>query len=92
MRMLTTRHAAGGEGSEEEVGDEGEGFFAEEDLLLESEDWAVRGSSLNPNTKLGRAVADACDELDELGKLEREVQEEAFALLKALDSKTGKKE
>ena len=68
----------GGEGEEDEL---------EKELLLEEEDWTVRGNSLNPNTPLGRAVADACDELEELAKLERQVQDEAFELLKKLGVK-----
>ncbi|QDZ24509.1 hypothetical protein HOP50_13g70480 [Chloropicon primus] len=60
---------------------------SEDGLLLESEDWTVRGNSLNPNTPLGRAVADACEELEDLAKLERQVQDEAFALLEKLGMK-----
>lgn len=49
----------------------------------------IRGNSLNPNTPLGRAVANACAELEDLAKLEREIQDEAFALLKKLGVKRG---
>jgi hypothetical protein len=59
------------------------------DLLTEEEDWAVRGNSLNPNSPLGRAVADACTELEDLGQLEKQVNEQAFELLKKLGVKTN---
>ena len=70
--------------------------FDEKDLLLEGEDWTVRGNSLNPNTPLGRAVSDACEELEDLAKLERQIQDEAFAILEKLgvkrDDEVGKEQ
>lgn len=55
--------------------------------LLPDEDHEVPGGytdSLSQNTKLGRAVNDACLELDALGKLEKENLEKANDLLRQL--------
>ena len=77
---------AAGEGGPGDVSqDEEEGDAPEDEFLLEQ----IRGNSLNPNTPLGRAVADACEELEDLAKIEREVQDEAFALLEKLGMKRG---
>lgn len=70
--------AATHDGEEEEV------LEPEDEFLLEE----VQGSSLKSlNSPLGKAVSDACDELEQLASLEREVQREAFAIL---DKLTGK--
>ena len=76
---------AAGEGGLSDVSQEEEGDVPEDEFLLEQ----IRGNSLNPNTPLGRAVADACEELEDLAKIEREVQDEAFALLEKLGMKRG---
>lgn len=58
--------------------------------LLPEEDWTVPGGyqdSLSKNTKLGRALDDACSELDHLGKLERESLLKATELLRKLGYK-----
>lgn len=60
------------------------------DLLPPEEDEQISGSyrdALNPNKPLGRAVNDACAELDHLGQLEREQLEQAQALLSKLGYK-----
>mmetsp|Transcript_44095 Transcript_44095/g.112559 ORF Transcript_44095/g.112559 Transcript_44095/m.112559 type:complete len:172 (-) Transcript_44095:213-728(-) len=72
---------------------EEEGQAVEEedwDGLTEEEDWVVPGGandSLSSNTPLGRAIRSACDELDELGQMERDVQAQAEALLRQLGYK-----
>ena len=76
---------AAGEGGPGDVSQDEEGDVPEDEFLLEQ----IRGNSLNPNTPLGRAVADACEELEDLAKIEREVQDEAFALLEKLGMKRG---
>jgi len=58
--------------------------------LLPEEDWTVPGGyqdSLSKNTKLGRALDDACSELDHLGKLEKESIAKATELLRKLGYK-----
>lgn len=58
--------------------------------LLPEEDFTVPGGyqdSLSSNTPLGRAVREACDELDHLNKMEADVLGEATALLKKLGIK-----
>mmetsp|Transcript_28989 Transcript_28989/g.81660 ORF Transcript_28989/g.81660 Transcript_28989/m.81660 type:complete len:149 (-) Transcript_28989:183-629(-) len=58
--------------------------------LTEEEDWVVPGNpndSLSSNTELGRAVRAACDELDQLGRLEADVQSQAEDLLRKLGYK-----
>lgn len=58
--------------------------------LTKEEDWTVPGGyqdSLSQNTELGRAVSDACEELDNLSKLERESLTEASKLLQKLGYK-----
>lgn len=67
--------------------DEGEEEHTE---LLPEEDWTVPGGyqdSLSKNTKLGRALDDACSELDHLGKLEKESLQKATELLRKLGYK-----
>mmetsp|Transcript_15904 Transcript_15904/g.40566 ORF Transcript_15904/g.40566 Transcript_15904/m.40566 type:complete len:218 (+) Transcript_15904:70-723(+) len=58
-----------------------------EQLLTEEEDWTVEGSNLNPRTALGKAVSDACDELEHLAQLERETQKEVFDRLESFGFK-----
>lgn len=43
--------------------------------------------AMSSNTQLGKAIKDACNELDILGKLENETLTEADALLKKLGYK-----
>lgn len=57
---------------------------------MPDEDYTVPGGyqdSLSSNTPLGRAVREACDELDHLAQLEGEVLGEASALLAKLGIK-----
>ncbi|CAG9466082.1 unnamed protein product [Pedinophyceae sp. YPF-701] len=61
-----------------------------EEFLLPEEDEEIPGSyrdAMNPNKPLGRAVANACEELDHLGELERDQLQQADALLKQLGVK-----
>ncbi|KAK9829756.1 hypothetical protein WJX72_007695 [[Myrmecia] bisecta] len=55
--------------------------------LMPEEDWTVPGGAndtLSSNTQLGRAVQEACAELDSLGQLEDATLKEASQLLKQL--------
>lgn len=63
------------------------GASDDEVVLTKEEDWTVPGGandSLSSNTHLGRAVQDACNELETLGGLEQETIEKANALLRKL--------
>lgn len=58
--------------------------------LSQEDDWTVPGGyqdSLSSNTELGRAVQDACEELDNLSNLEKESLTEASKLLQKLGYK-----
>eukprot|EP01024_Parvocaulis_polyphysoides_P035208 TRINITY_DN3116_c1_g2_i1.p2 TRINITY_DN3116_c1_g2~~TRINITY_DN3116_c1_g2_i1.p2 ORF type:complete len:148 (+),score=18.70 TRINITY_DN3116_c1_g2_i1:67-510(+) len=60
------------------------------DYLLPEEDYTVPGGyedSLSSNTPLGQAVRGACDELDTLGSIEKDVLKESSDLLKKLGYK-----
>lgn len=62
----------------------------ESEGLLPEEDWTVPGGyqdSLSSNTELGRAVQNACDELDNLSSLEKESLTKADELLQKLGYK-----
>ncbi|DBB01224.1 hypothetical protein WJX77_012314 [Trebouxia sp. C0004] len=58
--------------------------------LSQEDDWTVPGGyqdSLSSNTELGRAVQDACEELNNLSNLEKESLTEASKLLQKLGYK-----
>jgi len=58
--------------------------------LTPEEDWTVPGGyqdSLSSNTELGRALQEACDELDNLSTLEKDSLSQASELLQKLGYK-----
>ena len=65
---------------------------AYEELLLEEEDFTVPGGandSLSPNTKLGQAIRQACDELEHLSNMEMDSLVAADELLRKLGVKSS---
>ena len=60
--------------------------------LQPEEDWEVPGNplaTLSQNTEIGKAVNDACDELDHLGGLEADVLQQAQDVLKKFGYSTN---